>query len=331
MSETDKQLVSLSKAQRALAEAKTFDDVKEVMITAELFQIWAKKERLGIDIQNDGAEITLRCQRKIGGWLKEIEKNKGAAQKQTRGRDVPALEPPKLSEMGIEKHQSKRWQKVASVPEKQFEKIIEETKENKGKLCTASVLKPANDAAKEEKKRKAAKELKAKPLPTPKGKFDVIAIDPPWRYDDEPMNNGHRARNPYPDMTMDEIRALPVAKHAEKDCILWLWTTNTFMREAFTCLDAWGFTHKTILTWDKVNMGLGDWLRNSTEHCILAVRGKPTILLKNQTTLIREKRTSHSKKPDAFYDLVEALCPGTKLEMFARTPRENWQQWGNEV
>lgn len=65
----------------------------------------------------EAAEVTIRCQRKVGGWLKEIEKNKGHAQKM-QAHDGPASSPPTLAEMDIERHQSTRWQKVASVPEK---------------------------------------------------------------------------------------------------------------------------------------------------------------------------------------------------------------------
>ena len=59
------------------------------------------------------------------------------------------------------------------------------------------------------------------------------------------------------------------------------------MRFAFEVLDAWGFELKTILTWVKDRMGTGDWLRGQTEHCILAIRGKPTVTLTDQTTLLQ--------------------------------------------
>ena len=89
---------------------------------------------------------------------------------------------------------------------------------------------------------------------------------------------------PYPTMTLDEICALPVGKLAADDCHLWLWTTNAFMRESYAIADAWGFTVKTILTWAKDRMGTGDWLRGQTEHCLMCIKGKPTITLTNQTT-----------------------------------------------
>jgi N6-adenosine-specific RNA methylase IME4 len=118
---------------------------------------------------------------------------------------------------------------------------------------------------------------------------------------------------------------------AHTDCILWLWTTNAFLRDAFRVLDAWGFQEKTVLTWVKDRLGVGDWLRGQTEHCLLAVRGNPVVTLTNQSTILNSQRGEHSEKPDAFYRLVESLCPGSKVELFARTPRPGWVPWGNEV
>lgn len=194
----------------------------------------------------------------------------------------------------------------------------------------AASVKEALAEVKLEAKKALAEQIRAEPLPQPEGPFRVIAIDPPWRYDSRVEDATHRGRNQYPDMTVEEICALPVADLAHEDCVLWLWTTNAFMPDAFRCLGAWGFTHKTILTWDKELLGLGDYLRNVTEHCLLAVRGKPTLTLTNQTTIIREARREHSRKPAAFYALVEALCPGSKLEMFSRENRPGWATWGAE-
>jgi N6-adenosine-specific RNA methylase IME4 len=111
---------------------------------------------------------------------------------------------------------------------------------------------------------------------------------------------------------------------------LWLWTTNAFLREAFECLDAWGFKNKTVLTWVKDRMGLGNWLRGQTEHCLVAVKGKPIVTLTNQTTALSAPMREHSRKPDEFYALVESLCPGNRLEMFARQSRDGWQSCGAE-
>ena len=188
-----------------------------------------------------------------------------------------------------------------------------------------------NQAARRVSRKRAADAINAEPVPLPAGPFRVIVADPPWPYEKRKDDGSSRGQLDYPTMTIGEICALPVAAAAHQDCILWLWTTNAFLREAFRVLDAWGFREKTMLTWAKGKMGCGDWLRGQTEHCLLAIRGKPIVTLKNQTTLLVGAVKEHSRKPQEFYDLVEALCPGSKLEMFSRVERRGWQAWGAET
>lgn len=174
--------------------------------------------------------------------------------------------------------------------------------------------------------------IEAEPQPLPDGPFRVIVADPPWHYHNGESDPQHRGGPPYATMSVDEIKALEVEALAADDAILWLWTTNAHLPEAFGVMRAWGFSYKTMLTWDKVVMGHGDWLRGQTEHCLLCIRGKPSVVLTNQTTLIREQRSAqHSQKPEAFYALVESLCAGSKVELFARTRRDGWIAWGHDT
>ena len=179
---------------------------------------------------------------------------------------------------------------------------------------------------KEKEKQQAIASISA--VKEPNGKYYVIVIDPPWQYSKRAEDPTHRGRCGYPTMSIEEISKVEIP--AEEDAILWLWTTNAFMHEAYHILDAWGFTPKTILTWVKDKMGVGDWLRGRSEHCILAVKGKPLINLTNQTTVLNAPMREHSRKPDEFYSMVEQLCPGKKIDMFSREPREGWDQWGCE-
>lgn len=181
------------------------------------------------------------------------------------------------------------------------------------------------------KKLEAVEEIAAEPPALPTGPFRVLVVNPPWHYGKREEDTTQRGAMPYPSVTIDEIAALPVGQLAEEDCVLWLWTTNERMRNSFAIIDAWGFEQKTILTWAKNKMGTGDWLRGQTEHCILAVRGNPVVNLTDQTTLLDAPIPEHSCKTEEFYSLVEALCPGSKCELFARTPRTGWHQHGNQV
>jgi len=199
--------------------------------------------------------------------------------------------------------------------------------------------KAEKEAEREADLARQAEEIAAGKLNTPPGPFGIIVVDPPWPYTEHGSNpldtHGHRAANPYPEMSLDEIRAdglIEVAGKADDDCVLWLWTTHKFMRHSFELLDAWGFEDKAILTWVKNKMGLGNWLRSKSEFCIMAIKGKPTIALTNQTTVLNGKAREHSRKPDEFYVLVESLClnESKKYDRFARELRDDWECSGND-
>src|ERR1035437_362465 len=182
---------------------------------------------------------------------------------------------------------------------------------------------------------KQAAQIRAEPPPLPgRGPYRIIVADPPWPYEIRREDPSHRATTPYPQMSITQICALDVASIAAPDSILWLWTTNYHMLNGVQeVLAAWDFKPVTILIWGKDKMGTGSWLRGQTEHCILAVRGKPIVTLTNQTTLLHAPVRGHSVKPVAFYDFVEKLCPAPRYAyLFARYQHsDRWDVHGDEA
>jgi N6-adenosine-specific RNA methylase IME4 len=179
-----------------------------------------------------------------------------------------------------------------------------------------------------------AEQIRAEPPPFPgNGPYRVAVIDVPWPYEIRTEDPSHRAVRPYPTLSLAQIFALPVASLMHEDAILWVWTTNLFLRHAYAAFDAWGFRERTILTWGKDRFGNGDWLRGQTEHCILAVRGKPVVTLSNQSTLMLAPARGHSVKPPEFYNLVESLCPAPRFcDLFSRCRHnERWDCHGDEA
>lgn len=161
--------------------------------------------------------------------------------------------------------------------------------------------------------------------------FSCVVIDPPWRYDNVATRGA--AEDHYPTMSLDELAALTIP--AAADSHLYLWVTNGFLRQGFDLLDAWGFTYKTVLTWCKPSIGMGNYFRNNTEHVLFALRGKLPTQRNDIGTWFEAPKTRHSAKPESFYDLVERCSPGPFLEMFARRRRLDlggeWHFWGNEA
>ena len=208
------------------------------------------------------------------------------------------------------------------------EELIEKCRQ--GEVSVAEEYKKIKNEEKELERLQIIEKLKekAKTLQGPEGLFDVIVIDPPWNYGTEYDPEGRRCASPYPEMSIEELKQLKIP--ANENCILWLWTTNAFMHDAFHLLEVWKFEPKTILTWVKDRMGLGNWLRGQTEHCILAIKGKPVINLTNQTTVLYGKTSGHSCKPEEFYSLVDSLCYGRKLDYFARKEHKGWVSFGTK-
>ena len=173
-------------------------------------------------------------------------------------------------------------------------------------------------------------------------KYRTIVADPPWRYNaTKPTTRGYKpssAEGHYPTMTMVEIAALPVADLAEDDAHLYLWVTSPRLfgdRGGIAPIDIlkrWGFEYKTTLVWVKPGWGMGWWFRNNHELVLFGVRGKaPIHESKRLGSVIRGGQRVHSRKPDSFYDTVEAVSPGPYLELFARRQRLGWDSWGNEA
>lgn len=135
-----RELSLLSESLRLLAEAKTIDEVKNIRDKAEALRMYVKQQGESLEIQNVAAEIKIRAERRAGWLLAEMPKNVGAA---TRLHDATTPSPPSLEDLGIDKFQSHRWQKIATVPEDDFESHIEQVKADAKELTSAGVLRLA--------------------------------------------------------------------------------------------------------------------------------------------------------------------------------------------
>lgn len=167
-------------------------------------------------------------------------------------------------------------------------------------------------------------------------KFGVIYADPPWKfnvYSDAGL--GRSADSWYDTLSTKEICELPILNLAADDCVLLLWTTDPVLKTAFEVIESWGFTFKTIgFYWVKTPttwFGTGYWTRANPEQCLLATIGHPKRKNANVPKLLLSPRREHSRKPDEMYDLIENLCYGPYIELFARNKHSNWESLGNEV
>src|SRR5947207_15380712 len=106
----------------------------------------------------------------------------------------------------------------------------------------------------------------------------VIVADPPWSFSDKLGTRGAEAN--YKTMTTDEIATFYWPHHVADNAVLFLWRVAALGAAAYTVAAEWGFVPKAEIVWRKVNpngkprIGMGRYVRNVHETCLIAVRGK---------------------------------------------------------
>ena len=186
-------------------------------------------------------------------------------------------------------------------------------------------------------------------IPLPDQKFPVLLMDPPWRataYTEARSGTPRRIEGDhYPTMSLAELKALPVASIAAKECALFMWVVDTHLDQALELGCAWGFRYSSIaFVWRKMtkhgkdHFGMGKTTRKGVEICLLFMKEPP----KRQSAAVRQYLTGeeewidakvreHSRKPDEQYERIEALYNGPYCELFARQHRPGWEAWGLET
>lgn len=182
-------------------------------------------------------------------------------------------------------------------------------------------------------------------------KYNIILADPPWWYANRKTGGerknktrfGGGAMKHYPLMKDAELVALAprIKALADDNCALFLWVTDPRKDFGIDLLKCWGFRYATsAFTWVKTCLdgktliyGPGTYTASNKEECLLGIKGSMVPHAKMIPSLIMKPRgLIHSRKPAVIYERIEAMYPNaSKVELFARTTREGWDHWGNEV
>ena len=169
-------------------------------------------------------------------------------------------------------------------------------------------------------------------------KYRTIYIDPPW-----PEIGGgvikRGADRHYNVMSVADIVALPIKQLADQEgAHLYLWATNNHLNSAFRCLDAWGFEYITTITWFKNGkIGLGQYYRGRTEHCLFASTTKklPYKIIdgirQQGVTGFMAARREHSTKPEEMRTMIENVSYAPRIEIFARRRYPFWDAAGDGI
>jgi phage N-6-adenine-methyltransferase len=125
-------LTRISEATKALALAKTLDDVLQIRDQAEALRVYVKAASQGFEAANAAAEIKLRAERKAGEMLAGFT---GGSGRKENCHDASFL-----SDVGLTHTQSSRWQREARVAADDFEAYLRDCQEQRREVTQAGLL-----------------------------------------------------------------------------------------------------------------------------------------------------------------------------------------------
>lgn len=136
MSENNNELMIYESACRAVAEAVSVDEVKDIRDKAVALRAYARQAK-NRGMEMDAAEIRMRAERRLGGLIRRQKEtvglNRGGGTGANQHRAASTTETPAavptLADAGIDRKLSSHSQKLDAVPEKRFEEMVDARRE----------------------------------------------------------------------------------------------------------------------------------------------------------------------------------------------------------
>lgn len=340
-----KELAILDECKRQLASCHDLKSVMEIRNRAQAIRSYQKARDDSRESQNSAAVIASFADARAGQLIREGQE-KGEIAKEGRGgkhggrgrKNEKKIDGPKtgpsipetLKDLGITKNESSRMQLAAEVADKDpkwFDRYQKECNESNRDFTQQAVLRRAKELRREE-----IGETYVEP---PKGKYDVIVIDPPWPMEQTPsLENRPQQSNvgmDYPTLTEDELEAmeLPLSDNAH----VWVWSTQRFLPMCLRLVSKWGLKYSCLFVWHKSKgMQLPGRPYYNCEFAVYCYKGHPKFATtKNFKTCYEWKRGKHSEKPEEFYEMIRRVTKGKRLDMFSRRSIEGFEVWGNQA
>jgi N6-adenosine-specific RNA methylase IME4 len=331
---------------RAIAEARSVDEVKDIRDQAIAMAAYARQAK-NRDLEADCVEIRLRATRRLD-QLRQAQKetvglNQGALPGKTGLRGNPVLDPrPTLASQGIDKNLANQARVLGAMDDAAFERKVLEARDSAARVFRRAVREA--EVAREREERRARTSVGGSvadlmALIASGYRAGVISIDCSWPFETYNDRSPRVVGSHFEPMTIDQIKSLPVRRLGASDCAVFSWVTWPLMPLWEAVLEAWDVEYSGLgFDWIKLNpngeglhWGTGYNTRQNPEPCLLGKIGSPLRLSNDVHSVIMAPVAAHSEKPDEAYKRIERLYPGPYLELFARKPREGWTTWGDEL
>ena len=153
-------LAIMTRASQMLVEATTVQKAKELKDLALTAKDWATRKKKGDEVIENCRYYALMAERKMGEMLKATKRAKGQLKHAVLTGDHDKENSPTLADLGVSKNESSHAQKLAALPEAQFQEVVSGAK-------TMAQVKKAGKA----KKTATAKTDIGAPPPDPNAKI----------------------------------------------------------------------------------------------------------------------------------------------------------------
>jgi site-specific DNA-methyltransferase (adenine-specific) len=119
----------------------------------------------------------------------------------------------------------------------------------------------------------------------------------------------------------------------DKNAVLFMWSTNTFLPDAIRVMSSWGFKYHCSIVWKKNNGITMRGFHRTVEFLLFGYNGKFPDIFRGKPfpCFVSADRLKHSEKPNIFRELIRDKFKGRAIELFARQRVEGWDAWGNEI
>ena len=319
--------------EQQIEAATDLSEISKLYAAMEAVRVLSKERKMGLETINKAGAYMAKLAVKAAEIYEGLEAERGGDRKSDGYQtstdltiDSPKQEAEK--ELGKSREMIRQWGKLREKVVNEPEKIDAYYERATAKNQEGSLSGLYRDQTKK------PYEFHYEQLPT--GQYHVIYADPPWKiskseWADKWGGAFDTISEKYSGIKTEDIMKLPVPELAAESSVLFLWTTHTFLHDAFHVAEAWGFKYNSLITWDKGSGWTTQKFHRSTELCLYCLRGQINYKGAAFPALIQEKRTIHSRKPDIMRALIEERIPEPRIELFAREDHPGWDTWGNQL
>lgn len=309
-------LIVLDGARRTLAETADLDRIKDVRDQAEAIRHYLRAAALGLEKQNQAAEVKLVAERRLGELLQSLHLHGGDRKTGSRCDGM------QLTRLGISRTQSSMWQLEASLPEELFREYLRQTRQEGKELTSNGLLRIARthaDAASlsvpiENRLGRLTERLIE--LAQQRLSFSCIYVDPPW--------HGSRKLKSKSAIFAKELAELPVRPLANRQAHLHIWVTPELLDLGVKILQVWGFRYRTSLAKTKTAGEFGRYWQQAHDILLLGVRGDLEFRDSSMPSWIDGHLAPTARSLCQIQGLIERVSHPPYLELFGSGGTAGW-------